>query len=1354
MELISQVNTFVGGMNLDDDVTMIPKNQYKLANNVRLITNDSGTTGVLQNIEYIRQYPGGLDKSENIIGTTVTKRYNHVTNKIETCGIVITEKSGLNKVWAVTDFDTNKPNWYLIVQAKLNLKDRLSVVANFESDKISKIYITDGNSNIKMINISDKYDTSAPIDNEYYFDTIPEAILFPINFNNFTVGALQAGSVQYCFQLFTEHSVESAVSSLSNIIPLSKDLTKGASKNILGQLSGESSGLGCTLDITYNNTGQFNRLRVIRVYYKDNNSIPEIHVINEIGIPMNKGINKIKYTDNGSQFIDVLTIDEFSALIPYNFKAKSLDKLYNRLFAANVTENTWDVEYDARAYRADLSGNVKLLNADGNHIISSLNNLTNGTHKVPKEHDCINPYNIIEDDAVKYVYRTDGLMGGSGQNVSYKFIFAELVLSSTFAESGKPTNDLDLNATAGNIKNIKIVYEDGSLAANQNIVSDNAVIHNYSDAYMCANYLGYMRDEIYRFGIVFYNNKGIPSPVHWIGDIRMPSTKDADSINSVLYPFHTGVYSEAYGKTVEQLAYAMGIEFTINNVPSEAVSWEIVRCDRTEADRTIVSQGIISSLLEFGNMEGDADNNEYSFGENDIRPMPLFNLSKDFYVRFFNISGESIHTKYPRVENYFEFTSPEICVSKNSMLPSVQNSKLNCLYKVSTYNHHANIIRDEDYWDFDKIDLKQLGYKQTTVDTVRDEDDPDNDKWFGSIGMVGGTRGQLYFHGGSGPKFLQGDGRYWYEKQCLFKYYNIQHDKDETLYQIKDSIVGAILPYDNSLNDSKNHAQPIGGKMYTNTSVAGYQQYGNHGVNCVLQLDSSFNKTSGLNGNLDQVFNYLNTSYICNIKRNIIPYQGNNYSSRQNSVYISCSANQDKRTTKSLCFGGDTYLNIFDYLNTSFCQKSNDVDEWKSLRMNTVCYIPLESIVNTALFSSESYHNSVNGTTGNNLIQNEPIVLGNGYAQQKPLYEYNTAYSVQSEALKYVPKNMYSIDDLHSGTRITCSELKTNNELIDSWTKFKFANYIDVDSQYGQITNLKVFKNKLYFFQDSAVGIAAVNERSLITDNNPGALTLGTGGILVRYDYLVTKNGDSIINDKSITNSESTIYWYDFDKNVLCGLGNGFVELSKVKKTQTYFNDLEDNQKLNTMSFFDSKYNEVWFKVNNKCLIYNEKLQLFTSFYTHNPDWSLPFSTKIVTIKDNKCYYLHDLYQNDSNYKEELIADIKFVVNDNAVYTKVYDNQWFAADISDKCLKEIVFNTKTQETEPIDYTNIESREDNYRFAIGRETQNDPAQQQKINMSYAGRMRGKYLICNYTFDCNNNREFKLPYVKTTYRYSML
>ena len=179
-------------------------------------------------------------------------------------------------------------------------------------------------------------------------------------------------------------------------------------------------------------------------------------------------------------------------------------------------------------------------------------------------------------------------MGGSGKNISYKFIFAELVLSSTQTESGWPANDLDLNATASSNKTIKLVYEDGSLAATQTISTNNAIIHNYSDSYICSHYTGYMRDEIYRFGIVFYNNKGIPSPVHWIGDIRMPSPKGM-STTSVIYPFHTDVYSQAYDKNVEQLAYAMGIEFSVTNVPIDAVSWEIVRCDRTEADRTIVS---------------------------------------------------------------------------------------------------------------------------------------------------------------------------------------------------------------------------------------------------------------------------------------------------------------------------------------------------------------------------------------------------------------------------------------------------------------------------------------------------------------------------------------------------------------------------------------------------------------------------------------------------------------------------------------------------------------------------------------------------------------------------------------------
>jgi len=58
---------------------------------------------------------------------------------------------------------------------------------------------------------------------------------------------------------------------------------------------------------------------------------------------------------------------------------------------------------------------------------------------------------------------------------------------------------------------------------------------------------------------------------------------------------------------------------------------------------------------------------------------------------------------------------------------------------------------------------------------------------------------------------------------------------------------------------------------------------------------------------------------------------------------------------------------------------------------------------------------------------------------------------------------------------------------------------------------------------------------------------LGTGGILTRADYITILNGSSIVNDKSIVNSENNIYWYDFDKNVICVLGDGFQEISKTR---------------------------------------------------------------------------------------------------------------------------------------------------------------------------------------------------------------
>lgn len=1337
MELNSQINTFAKGLDMDTDITMLPEGKYRYAENIRLITDTDGTTGMLQNIEYIRQYGGGIPTDEQIIGTTTARTYDANTKGTVECGIVLTKKmvgaKAYNTLYKVTGFQSQQLTSTIITCGTLGIENNVSIVSNYESDYVCNIYICDGLTPIKVINICDNKLSEngqvVEVNDPTRFDITPGCILLPFTFQNTIAGALPAGTIQYCYQLFNQNGPETTTSALSELIPITKYDKAGESYKVKGQLKGELSNKGCQIQASFKNDGRFDRARIFSIIYLDNTSIPDIYIINEVEIP-NSGneFNTFVYNDTGSSFVTKITINEFNAMVPFEFNAKCIEKMGNRLYAANIQELTWDVEYDARAYRSTSSGHIVLDSSDSVKAItgtlSADGKINNGSIEVPKEHDCINPSNVDILSSAEYCYAgAYGKRGGVGPNVSYEFVYAETVPSDSYAYNVTICKNVELNATATSAKTY-ILNESSSVI--DIIPASNQImgIPNYSNPYVCANYLGYQRDEIYRFGIIFYNSKGIPSPVHWIGDIRMPSAEDG--WDTPIRPFHSGKYSHSYNGPVELVAYALGIKFTINNIPSGVVSYEIVRCDRNEIDRTVVTQGIMGGLFSF---DGWGYSDVPYLGDYDTRPTPMFNLASDFRMLYRYKTEDNDHNEHKVARGYFEFVSPEICIAKDTILQNIINNTLVPLYKVNSASNG------------------NVSIPQAKVQSTADGSLKDNDELFGflaednRIDMGYGYKNKRYGFAG------------------VFKYYNAKYDS--TIKQnlpIEDGIVSNILPYFINLDDAKNYAQQIGNRQYVNLSVGGYRQVSNHGVSAVLQVPDSYDPYV-----YPTKIEDFCTAIIANVKQQVIPYGGNTYISRQNSVYNSCGCFNTVSNKSVYCFGGDTYLGVLDYLNTSVIQLEKDPEKQTESRLCCVNYIPLESNVNLNLRSDDSYHRSASGSNGPNLVQNEPIALPNGYVQKKPYYEYNTVYSSTSGSKQYVPKTIYSVDKQINQNRIVVSELKTNNEITDSWTKFKFANYLDVDSEYGQITNLKSFNNKLFYWQDNAVGVASVNERSLITDNNIAELTLGTGGILTRFDQVATLNGSSIVNDKSITNSATTIYWYDFDKNEICMLGgNGVTPLSKVKGTQSYLNSLPRSVKGNAVSFYDKKYNEVWFRIYNKSLIYNEQLQSFTSFYTHNPNWFFPFSDKLITIKDNNMYYLHNIFEVDDSDqpREERISKVEFVVNKDISNTKVFDNVVFSAELENRdgfdspMIKDIIFKTKTQETNALTINDIDLREDNYRFAIPREKASGNATQQLTSQSYLGRMRGKYLICDYTFDCNNNREFKLPYIKTTYRYSML
>lgn len=115
---------------------------------------------------------------------------------------------------------------------------------------------------------------------------------------------------------------------------------------------------------------------------------------------------------------------------------------------------------------------------------------------------------------------------------------------------------------------------------------------------------GYMRDEIYRFAIVFYNEENVASSAHWIADIRMPKAS-APGYNI----FTSGMRVDIGGSTtnsLEVVTHPLGVQFTVN-IPSDLIQskkitgYEIVRCERTISDRTILMQGAVSCVCNYDN---------------------------------------------------------------------------------------------------------------------------------------------------------------------------------------------------------------------------------------------------------------------------------------------------------------------------------------------------------------------------------------------------------------------------------------------------------------------------------------------------------------------------------------------------------------------------------------------------------------------------------------------------------------------------------------------------------------------------------------------------------------------------------
>lgn len=1073
-----------------------------------------------------------------------------------------------------------------------------------------------------------------------------------------------------------------------------------------GYYEGETITNTVELSLTGIDTDQVDRIKLYRIGYTQNGQDPDISLIYDDTF-LNNQDPQFQYIDNGFDILQI-TASEFQALSGIEFKPLLIESKNDYLFAANVQYNQQEID------------------------------------------------DLFENCTAWY----------------------EPVLGDTY--------DIDL----------------------KNNVSEGGV---YTASFK--------RGETYRFGIVFYDKKGRKSSVikNTIHDIYIPGVGD-QNYHDVYSIVENGKYR----------AYPYKIIAHVNNIPDECSGIELVRCKRGIKDSVNICQGIIGRAQQIqeqsirgdlrfmfpymttdkyigisntpsgSDMESCNDclmfaSPEYCYQADDIKQ--ILNSYKS-HINIQTVSKFEIpfrvggSTQVPKIiegdDRGYDIYNDMFAIGDGSIVSSVndpaanlypnQNSILNnvesgCNLRWDSDQYCYKFKYGSSYYDPEEGKLQLIreygqdnitehvvymsklyptrilnsgGIYKTEIESLSYTDSPDGHSFEknGEINIDNDKTGNRFF------TFINWDASAFYDETGVF---------DNTGVAENDLKIttGFGIQFRYGVTAGKKCILIKPGKKYT-LDPTGWRM-----VNTEYNLDE-ISINSLFNGS---IVNIVNT--------NATPYGGDSEASKNNSIFYSFGDyvpyskdpnsphyHSSASEVSIITTNGDCYICNFIY-NSAHCWDSGT---YKAAMYPTVYIVPVESDINLKATYGDLYTRM--DSIYRYWFQDRAGKIGK-LTQEKDAYLYNTMYNGSLDLMSYTPLSYTSISNDKFDCRVHCSQIKTNGEYTDSWLNFKAADFIDVDTRYGEITDLNLFKDTLVFWQNNAAGVLSVNERTLLQDVNDTNIILGNGDVLQRYDYLTTEYGMKP-NQKARTQSNNALYWWDgYKKEILQYPGGREVlPLKKIKTVSRYVNSIKESTK--PCLAFDHKYAEIIMHlgeddISNKTmsLVYNEYIQQFTSLYNSSFEFSSKLLDKLLLIKNRNIYKW-----NERGNFINFIPTLKYVVNKDSTFVKVFDNiefgmgdkflydSFYTRDENDyedgQCYLDFEFKTQGQSSKSAKY--ISHREYDLRMAIPRDGENlAGGSGRDVKSVYGNRMRGRTMQCtltNNTLDVN----FSLQYIVTKYRIS--
>lgn len=218
----------------------------------------------------------------------------------------------------------------------------------------------------------------------------------------------------------------------------------------------------------------------------------------------------------------------------------------------------------------------------------------------------------------------------------------------------------------------------------------------------------------------------------------------------------------------------------------------------------------------------------------------------------------------------------------------------------------------------------------------------------------------------------------------------------------------------------------------------------------------------------------------------------------------------------------------------------------------------------------------------------------------------NTVYSQQNNYFAQRDLDEDFNQDVY-GANITWTLEKHDSAEVDEWSHITLANTLKLDGDKGNCRALRRFQNSIIAFQDKGIAEILFNSRTQLTTTDGVPVELANSGKVDGKRYITNKYGCS--NKWSIVEGKAALYFIDNINKAFCAFNGNVDSLSTRLNFDVWFRRDNSNKTWNpkdwdnVVSYYDRIHSDVYLVTDKAgdeaCLVYNENLGAFTSFFDY-----------------------------------------------------------------------------------------------------------------------------------------------------------